>query len=80
MELVEYTTFLVKNLVKDAEMIKVEALDDENGATLMIMVPEEQMKYVIGKGGKNIKALRTLINTYCYVHKLNYAKINFEAF
>ena len=46
----------------------------------MIMVPEEQMKYVIGKGGKNIKALRTLINTYCYVHKLNYAKINVEAF
>lgn len=80
MNVVEYTEFLVKNLVSDPEMVKVEEFLEDDTKIIEVMVPEDEMKYVIGKGGKNAKSLRTLIYAYAYVHKLDKLKINFEAF
>ena len=40
-------------------MIKVEELMEEETKIIEEMIPEDQMKYVIGKGGKNAHALRT---------------------
>ena len=62
MDIVKYTEFLVSSLVDDPEMVKVEMFDeDENTKIIEVMVPENQMKYVIGKSGKNAHALRTFI-------------------
>lgn len=80
MSVVEYTEFLVKNLVNDPEMVRVEEFLEDDTKIILVMVPEDEMKYVIGKSGKNAKALRTLIYAYAYVHKLDKLKINFEAF
>ena len=33
-----------------------------------------------GKSGKNAHALRTLINAFAYIHKMNRVKINISAF
>ena len=81
MDIVKYTEFLVSSLVDDPEMVKVEMFDeDENTKLIEVMVPENQMKYVIGKSGKNAHALRTLINAFAYIHKMNRVKINISAF
>lgn len=81
MDIVKYTEFLVSSLVDDPEMVKVEMFDeDENTKIIEAMVPEDQMKYVIGKSGKNAHALRTLINAFAYIHKMNRVKINISAF
>lgn len=81
MDIKEYTEFLVKSLVNDAEMIKVESFDGEDGKKVLeIMVPDEQMKYVLGKGGRNAQALRTLVNAFAYANNLKYVKINIESF
>lgn len=79
MDLVKYAEILVKNLVVDSDMIKVELFSGDE-PTLEIMVPDSQMKFVIGRGGKNIHALRTLIHAYTYLNKLPRVKINVEAF
>ena len=48
MDIVKYTEFLVSSLVDDPEMVKVEMFDeDENTKIIEVMVPENQMKYVI---------------------------------
>ena len=81
MDIVKYTEFLVPSLVDDPEMVKVEMFDeDENTKIIEVMVPENEMKYVIGKSGKNAHALRTLINAFAYIHKMNRVKINISAF
>lgn len=81
MDIVKYTEFLVSSLVDDPEMVKVEMFDeDENTKIIEVMVPENQMKYVIGKSGKNAHTLRTLINAFAYIHKMNRVKINISAF
>lgn len=81
MDIVKYTEFLVSSLVDDPEMVKVEMFDeDENTKIIEVMVPENQMKYVIGKSGKNAHALRTLINAFAYIHKMNRVKVNISAF
>ena len=81
MDIVKYTEFLVSSLVDDPEMVKVEMFDEvENTKIIEVMVPENQMKYVIGKSGKNAHALRTLINAFAYIHKMNRVKINISAF
>lgn len=81
MDIVKYTEFLVSSLVDDPEMVKVEMFDeDENTKIIEVMIPENQMKYVIGKSGKNAHALRTLINAFAYIHKMNRVKINISAF
>ena len=80
MNIVEYTEFLVKSLVEDPEMIKVQEFKEDENTIIEVMVPENEMKYVIGKSGKNAHALRTLINAFAYIHKMNRVKINISAF
>ena len=80
MNIVEYTEYLVKSLVEDSEMIKVEEFTEGETKIIEVMVPEDQMKYVIGKGGKNAHALRTLVYAYAYIHKMHKIKLNIEAF
>lgn len=81
MNIVEYTEFLVKNLVNDPELVKVEAFDsDEDTKILEVIVPEDQMKFVIGKGGINAKAIRTMVNAYAYIHNLKKVKVNIDSY
>lgn len=80
-ELVKFTEDLVKYLVKDADMVKVQDfLDDDGNIILEIMVPEDDMGKVVGKSGKNIQAIRTLIQATAYNKGLKRVKINVDAF
>lgn len=77
MGVVEYTEFLIKKVVKNSDMVKVEAISDD---LIEVLVPNEEMKYVIGKNGDNIKAIRTLVNAFTFIQKLDKVNINVEAF
>ena len=81
MNIVEYTDFLVKSLVKDPDMVKVESFEsDEESMSIEIIVPDDEMKYVIGRNGKNASALRTMIQAFAYVHGMKRVKINIDSY
>ena len=58
-ELVEY---LAKNLVENPDAVSVEAIEDEKMTTLRLKVAQSDLGRVIGKQGRNVKAMRTLLH------------------
>lgn len=80
-ELIDFTSNLVKSLVKEPEMVSVqEFLGDDNGIMLEVIVHESDMGLIIGKGGKMAGAIRTLIQAYGYLHEIKNIKINIDSF
>lgn len=80
-ELVKFTEDLVKYLVVDADMVKVQDFKDDDGNIILeIMVPDADMGRVVGRSGKNIQAIRTLIQATAYNKGLKRVKINVDAF
>ena len=61
-------------------MIKVQEFKEDENTIIEVMVPDADMKYVIGKAGKNAHALRTLVYAYAYIHKMHKIKLNIESF
>ncbi len=58
-ELVEY---LAKALVDNPDAVSVEAIEDEKTTTLRLKVAQTDLGRVIGKQGRNVKAMRTLLH------------------
>lgn len=80
-DLIEFTTYLVKNLVKEPDMVSVQEFSsDDEGIMLEIIVQESDMGAIIGKSGKMANAVRTMIQAYAYTHNLNRIKINIDSF
>lgn len=76
MNLKELTEFLVKNLVQNPEMVSAKQLDDEDMITIIVMVSKDDMGKVIGKNGKIVNAIRTIVKASSY--KNNLPKVNIE--
>lgn len=53
--------FIIKNIVGEAEY-SITQTEDASGTTLTIQVPDSFKGRIIGKEGKNIKAIRDVIN------------------
>ncbi len=80
-ELITFTENLVKNLVKEPDMISVKEFGgDDDTILLEIIVHESDMGLVIGRAGKTANAIRTMVQAYAYIHKLNHVKINIDSF
>ena len=81
MELKEYADFLVKSICKEKDLVKVSQYEsEEEGIILDVLIPENEMGAVIGKDGRNAKAIRTLLNAYAYIHELGKIKVNIDSF
>ena len=80
MSLVEYTEYLVKNLVSDPDMIKVKDFDTEEGLIIEVLVNESDMPSVIGKGGKVANSIKTLIQPKAFLSGIKNVKINIDSF
>ena len=81
MGIVEYTDFLVKSLVKNPDLVKVDCFDaDEDTKIIEIIVPDSDMKLIIGRNGKNASALRTLIQAFAFVNKMPKVRINIDSY
>lgn len=81
MNIIDFTTLLISGIVKNPDMVKVSSFEgDEETTILEILVSNEDMGAVIGKQGKNAKALRTIINAHAYLNNIKKIKINIDSF
>ena len=81
MDIVDFASYLIKNIVKNPDMITVKSLEDEDGTLILeVLVPESDMGSVIGKEGKIAKALRTIISAHGYLNNVKKVKLNIDSF
>ena len=82
MELVALTEFIVKSLVinKDDVTVKEFPTDEENTILIQVMINEEDMGRVIGKGGKVANSIRNLVQVSSSINDKRKVKINIENF
>lgn len=76
----EFAEMLVKSIVKKADLIKVTTHEEEENIKLDILVSKDEMGSVIGKNGKTIRAIRTLIYLYAYQNHLSKVVVDVESF
>ena len=81
MTITEYTEFLVKSIVKEPDMVKVECFEsDDEGKIIEIIVHESDMGAVIGKNGRMATSIRTLIQAFAFIHDMKKVKVNIDSF
>jgi len=82
MNLVELTEFIVKSLVvnKDDVTVKEFESSEEDVVLIQVMINEEDMGRVIGKGGKTANSLRNLVQVSSSVNDNKKVKINIDSF
>ena len=80
MNLVECSELIVKKLVKDPDLVKVQEFSSDEDTTVEIIVSESDMGRVIGKGGKIANSIKTLIQAKAYNDGNKKVKVNIDSF
>lgn len=80
MNLVEFSELIVKKLVKEPDLVKVQEFSSDDDTTIEILVSEEDMGRVIGKKGKIATSIKTLIQAKAYNDGQKKVKINIDSF
>ena len=80
MNLVEFSELIVKKLVKDPDLVKVQELSSDEDTTVEILVSESDMGRVIGKKGKIATSIKTLIQAKAYNEGSRKVKVNIDSF
>ena len=57
----ELLTYVARNLVDDAEHVKVERIEREDSVVYELHVAEGDLGKVIGRGGRIVRSLRILV-------------------
>lgn len=57
----DLTEFIVKSIVDEPDAVKVTEIESRNNVVLEVSVADDDMGRVIGKGGRVINAIRTLV-------------------
>ena len=84
MDLVGLTEFLVKSVAKNPDMVSVKEFENtEDNIVIQVLVSEDDIGVVIGKGGKNANAIRTIVQASSYINDktnnfLNLTEKDFE--
>lgn len=82
MDLVSLTEKIVKSLAvnKDSVSVKEFPTDNEDEILIQVMIDNEDMGRVIGKGGRCANAIRTLVQASSYLSDNKKVKINIDSF
>ena len=80
MNLVEFSETIVKKLVKEPDLVKVQEFDSDEEVVIEIVVSESDMGRVIGKRGKIANSIKTLIQAKAYNDGQNKVKVNIDSF
>lgn len=81
MNLVELTSFLIKNIVNDPDMVSVKQIaEDEEYVTIEVLVDNSVMGSVIGRQGNIANAVRTIVQASAYANGLKKVRINIDSF
>ena len=65
----ELLEVLVKNLVNHVDQVEVEKEEDENNIILKLTVAKDDIGKIIGKNGKVIRSIRTIIKAGAFKTK-----------
>lgn len=79
MELINLTEYLVKELLPNVEGISVKEIESSGDKVIQVLVPNECMSVVIGKGGNIANSIRTIVQASAYVKKLGRVRINIDS-
>ena len=81
MELKEFAEYVVKAVVKEPEMVKVSQFGGEDDATILeVIVHEDDKGIVVGRNGKMVNSIRTLVQAKAYILGMGKVKINIDSF
>ena len=81
MDLAALTEYLVKNLVKDPDSVSVKQFEEEDDMIIIeVLVSDDDMGSVIGRGGAIANAIRTIVQASSYVNGNKKVKINIDKF
>lgn len=80
MNLVEFSELIVKKLVKEPDLVKVQEFTSDDDITIEILVSESDMGRVIGKKGKIATSIKTLIQAKAYNEGNRKVKVNIDSF
>lgn len=81
MDLVGLTSYLIKSLVKDPDSVSVKEFETEDDSVLIeVLVSEDEIGAVIGKGGKIANSIRTIVQASSYLNGNRKVKINIDSF
>ena len=81
MELKEFTEYLVKAIAKEPDMVKVSQFGGEADSTILeIIVHEDDKGIVVGRNGKMVNSIRTLVQAKAYILGMGKVKINIDSF
>ena len=72
---VAFLEYVVQSLVDHPDEVKVDRKVDERGVLLTLHVNQQDMGYIVGRGGTTAKAIRTLLRI---VGIRNNARVNLK--
>ncbi len=81
MELQKLTEEIVLSLVEDKDIVAVKEFPTENDKEILleVMISEKDMPKVIGKNGKVINSIRTIVQASSYLKDNKNVKINIDS-
>lgn len=81
MDLVKFTEEIVLSLVEDKDIVAVKEFETDNDKEILIevMISEQDMPRVIGKNGKVINSIRTIVQASSYLKDNKNVKINIDS-
>ncbi len=78
MELVNLTEYLVKELLPNID-VTVNKIESEGDIVIQVLVPNEYMGTIIGKGGNIANSIRTIVQAASYAKKLGRVRVNIDS-
>ena len=82
MNLVALTENIIKKIVSDPESVSVKEFDteEENTIQIEVLISNDDMGKVIGKNGKIINSIRTLVQASSSLEDNKKVKINVDSY
>lgn len=62
MALANLADFIIKSLIDETKTVQIAEIEQGNDIVLEVHLPKDEMGKVIGKQGKTIRAIRTIVN------------------
>ncbi len=82
MNLVELTETIIKKIVSDPESVSVKEFEteEENTIQIEVLISSDDMGRVIGKDGRNINSIRTIVQASSSLEDNKKVHINVDSY